>query len=365
MTKYEYTANFHQHTVYSDGAGTHSEVIRAGQEAGLHVMVFTDHNVFVPGKEGWHGNLLALMGIEVNDTTQHPEHSHFLALGVDRDLNEYASNPQALIDKVNQLGGAGFIAHPFERAAPRFGEGEIPWKHWQVQGYTGLEIWNYMSEFKSFLTGKPRAAYAAFFPDRFITAPFPETLAKWDELTRAGQKIVAIGVADAHAQTYSMGPITRKVFPYRYLFSAVRTHLLSDEPLSRDVPTAKKQVLDTLKAGHCFVAYDLIGDTTGFSFTAQNADDQMIFSDAATNIAIQGDEISLGKLSMLTLNVSVPARAEIRLLKNGEIVATERGQSLQFMVSDPGVYRVECYKVHKTKWRGWIFSNPIYVRAGA
>ncbi len=363
MTRHEYTANFHQHTVYSDGAGTHSELIRAGQAAGLDVMVFTDHNIYVPDKEGWYDGLLALMGIEVNDITQSPEHSHFLALGVDRDLGKYAATPQALIDKVNDIGGVGFIAHPFERAAPLFGEGKIPWKHWDVQGYTGLELWNYMSEFKSFLTSKPRAIHAAFSPDRFITAPFPETLAHWDNLTRSGQKVVAIGSSDAHGQAYSMGPITRTVFPYKNLFAAVRTHLLMPERLSKDVATAKQQVLDTLRAGHCFVAYDHIGDTTGFSFTAQNADDQMIFSDAATNIAMQGDDIALGNLNMLAFNISVPRRAEIRLIKDGIVVATERGESMQYMASEPGVYRVECYKVWKTKWRGWIFSNPIYVRA--
>ncbi len=362
---YEYTANFHQHTVYSDGAGTHTEVIRAGQEAGLNIMVFTDHNIYVSDREGWHKNLLVLMGVEVNDTTIVPEHSHYLCLGIDRNLNEYAGNPQALINTVNDTGGVGFIAHPFERAALLFGEGEIPWKHWDVQGYTGLEIWNYMSEFKSYLSSKPKAIRAAFFPDRFITAPFPETLAHWDKLTRAGHKVVGIGGADAHGQTYNMGPISRIVFPYKDLFSAVRTHLFTPEPLSRDATIAKQQVLEALRAGHCFVAYDHIGDTSGFTFTAANADNQMIFDAAqAEGVAGQGDDIAIGKLNMLTLNVTVPQRAEIRLLKDGRIIAKKRGTSLTYMASEPGVYRVECYRVFKTKWRGWIFSNPIYVRQG-
>jgi len=359
---FEYPANFHQHTTHSDGAGTHAEVIRAGQLAGLRVMIFTDHNIYVPDKEAWHGNLLTLMGIEVNDTAQTPEHSHFLALGVDRDLNEYAADPQKLIDKVNEIGGAGFIAHPFEHPAPAFGEGEFPWKHWDVSGYTGLEIWNYMSEFKSLLSGKTKAVAAAFSPDRFITAPFPETLTHWDSLLNAGRKIVAIGGSDAHAQSYSMGPVTRVVFPYKDLFGAVRTHILTDKVLSEDVPTAKLQVLNALKSGHCFVAYDHIGDTTGFSFTAVNADDQMIFSKDATQSVRQGDEIILGDLNMIALNVTVSARAEIRLLKDGKVVAKNRGVALQFIASSAGVYRVECYKVYKTQWRGWIYSNPIYVK---
>ena len=49
---HEYTANFHQHTTHSDGARTHEDVIEAGRQADLNVMVFTDHNVYVPDVEG-------------------------------------------------------------------------------------------------------------------------------------------------------------------------------------------------------------------------------------------------------------------------------------------------------------------------
>jgi hypothetical protein len=360
---YEYTANFHQHTTSSDGAAPHHEVIKAGTEANLDVMVFTDHNVYVPGIEGWYDETLALMGIEVNDTSLEPEINHYLCLGVDGDLNAYAADPQALIDAVNDGGGAGFIAHPFERPAPSFGEKAIPWLNWEVQGYTGLEIWNYMSEVKALLTGKVRAVRLAYSPDTFISAPFPETLAHWDKLTQNGQKVVAIGGSDAHGRTYNMGPLRRTIFPYPYLFSAIRTHLLLQEPLSKEPGQAKQQVLDTLRRGHCFVAYDLIGDTTGFRFTALSTEGQILFTSLyPENQTIQGGEISLGSLKLIQLAVTTPQRAEIHLLKDGAIVAQTRGQRLTHVASEVGVYRVECYKVHKTRWRGWIYSNPIYVR---
>jgi hypothetical protein len=364
MIKYfEYRANFHQHTTASDGAGTHQAVLEAGVQAGLEVMTFTDHNVYIPGLEGWYGQMLVIMGSEINDTKLVPECNHYLCLGSDRDLNEHAANPQALIDAVNANGGVGFIAHPFEHAAPKFGEGAIPWHPWEVSGYTGLEIWNYMSEFKAKLTGKVQAVRAAFEPDNFITAPFPETLAKWDELTRSGQRVVAIGNSDAHAQTYKLGPLSRTLFPYRDLFSAVRTHLLLKEPLSPDVEQAKLQVLTALRQGHCFVAYDHIGDTTGFRFNAIDAENKILFTTTTTEPhAIQGDELNFGSLNMIELTVTAPDRAEIRLLKDGQVIAKGRGTSLSHIATEPGVYRVECYRVFKTRWRGWIYSNPIYIR---
>jgi len=136
--------------------------------------------------------------------------------------------------------------------------------------------------------------------------------------------------------------------------------------LAKKVSRARQQVLDALRQGHCFVAYDLIGDTTGFRFTAAGAEGQILFTPVEpANQAGQGDEISLGALKLLQLAVSTPGRAEIRLLKDGVIVAQSRGQSLTYIASTPGVYRVECYKVYKTRWRGWIYSNPIYVRENA
>ena len=360
---YEYTANFHQHTTASDGAGTHLDVFRAGAEAGLGVMVFTDHNTVVSGVEGWYDDLLVLMGVEVNDTGIDPEINHYLCLGIDRDLKERAANPQGLIDAVNELGGQGFIAHPFERPAPAFGFGAIPWLDWGVEGYTGLEIWNYMSEVKSLLAGRAQAIHLAYHPDYFISGPFPETLAHWDDLTRSGQKVVVIGNSDAHGRTYNMGPLRRTIFPYGYLFGAVRTHLLLAEPLSKELATAKQQVLNALRLGHCFVAYDTIGDTTGFRFSAMVPEGQILFSPARSqDEAMQGDDVSLGELKLIQLHATTPDRAEIRLLKDGQVVASARGESLVHTVTEPGVYRVECYKVHKTRWRGWVFSNPIYAR---
>jgi hypothetical protein len=151
--------------------------------------------------------------------------------------------------------------------------------------------------------------------------------------------------------------------PYTYLFGAVRNHLLLPNPLSPDLATAKQQVLSCLRQGHCFVAYDTIGDTSGFRFTATSSEGQILFSQATSqNQAMQGDEIRLGNLKVVQLTATVPDRAEIRLLKDGHVIAQTRGKLLTHLASEPGVYRVECYRVHKTRWRGWIFSNPIYIR---
>jgi hypothetical protein len=331
-------------------------VAQAAAQAGLDVIVFTDHNVWVADKEGWYAHpetgqeVLLLMGEEVHDGTRSPQANHYLCLGVDRELREYALLPQLLIDAVKECGGAGFIAHPHERAAPLFNEPDLPWVDWDVTGFTGIELWNYMSEFKNYLVSKPAAVLAAFFPSLFIQGPPSETQALWDDLMRHGQRVVAIGGSDAHANVYSLGPLKRAVFPYSYLFRAVNTHLLLDAPLSRDLPAAKEQVLNALHAGRAFVAYDLAGGSRGFRFKATTQDQSVSM----------GDELGLN--GSVRLYVSSPLPARLRILQDGREVARGRGQKLAYVTDQPGVFRAEAYRRYRFKDRAWVFSNPIYVR---
>lgn len=355
-SKFEIVGNFHLHTNHSDGGGSHRQVARAAAEAGLDVIIYTDHNVWVPDQEGWYTHpetgrrVLLLMGEEVHDEDRSPEANHYLCLGVERDMAEYAPQPQALINAVERYGGLGFIAHPVERSAPLFGEPELPWVDWGVTGFTGIELWNYMSEFKAYLPSKLSAILAAFFPSLFISGPFKETLVLWDKLLCNGGKVVAIGGADAHANVYSLGPLERPIFPYEYLFKAVNTHLLLDAPLSIDLKPARAQVLNALRAGHAFVTYDLAGDSRGFRFTATTRQ---------TSVSM-GDEIYLN--DSVTLHVTSPLAASLRLLKDGREVARTRGKELTYRTDEPGIFRVEAYRRYRIKHRGWIFSNPIHVR---
>jgi hypothetical protein len=351
----EVVGNLHLHTTASDGTGTHDEVSAAAAQAGLDFIVYTDHNLWLDGLEGWYQvpgtnlEILRLMGQEVNDQNREPECNHLLCHFVYLDLQPVAANPQQLIDTVIEAGGVCFLAHPFER--PGYGGGEeiYPWVNWEVSGFTGIELWNVMSEVKWRLSNTTRGIFGAYWPNWVLSAPFPEVLAKWDELLASGQKVVAIGNSDAHAKVYAKGPLRRRIYPYEYLFRAVNTHLLLDEPLARDVDQARLQILDALKRGHCFVCYDLVAPSRGFSFTATNGSSEVMMGDT---LPLQGTT---------NLFVSSPQPARLRLLKDGQVVTQTKGKILAWQTSQPGVYRVEAYRRFWGKQRGWVFTNPIYV----
>lgn len=345
------------HTPYSDGEWYHAEIAQAALRAGLDFIIVTDHNIWVNGITPYHKSedgkkkLLLITGEEIHDQTLDPQLNHLLVYNANTELAAFAYDPQLLIDKVNEAGGLAFLAHPFDGKSPLLDFGPIDWRRWDVSGYAGIELWNYMSEFVDLITSPSAAIKAATNPEAGIKGPNPKLLAKWDELTAAGQRVVAIGNADAHSTTYHMFGRSAVIFPYEMLFRAVNTHLLLNQPLDGDYDHDTQLIYSAMRSGHCYVGYDVPAPTRGFRFSGQGELGQ----------AIMGDEVAAG--AGMTLQVSAPAKAELRLLRNGKVVAQKDADTnLMHITSEPGVYRVEAYLEYKGHKRGWIFSNPIYIK---
>ncbi|NTV36943.1 MAG: hypothetical protein HGA53_08320, partial [Anaerolineaceae bacterium] len=276
------------HTRFSDGSGTHRKIGQAALQSGLDVVITTDHNVLVKGMDSIYQDgerrVLMIVSEEVHDQARDPQKNHLLAIGAEKELSTFARDPQILIDQVKMNGGLSFIAHPNDHAMKAFGEGDISWVDWDVHGFTGIELWNGLSEMKDRAHNKLQAVFLALFPQFLAEGPLPETLAKWDELLISGQKVVAVGGSDAHALHMSLGPLHREIFPYEFHFQAINNHLLTPGPISGDMEADKAMVLAALAQGHSFIGYDLPASTRGFRFSAQGQD----------GTAGMGDEIALG-----------------------------------------------------------------------
>jgi len=365
---FEAIGNMHIHTPYSDGEKWHEEVAHDAARAGLDFIIVTDHNVWVHGVEGYYefeeGRVLVMTGEEVHDMRRRPQANHFLVYGARQEMSRHAANPQRLINATQEAGGCGFLAHPFERSLPFFPEGgDLGWRNWEVEGYTGLEIWNYMSSFKNEvsrrmaqlpiqngLLARLSAARMALNPERHIYGPEREVLEKWDELLADGRRVTAVGNSDAHGWPMQMGPLKRTVFPYEFLFRAVNTHVLVRSELNGDVEHDSALILNAIGKGNSWVGYDMARPTKGFRFSGKGV-----------NKGIVGDEIKLG--TGATLQALAPARANIRLIHGGEVVAqVENEENLTHTPVDPGAYRVECTIQYEGAERGWIYSNPIYLK---
>jgi predicted metal-dependent phosphoesterase TrpH len=161
----EIVANIHMHTTYSDGHTTHAGIAAAALKTDVDVVIVTDHNVWVNGVDRFYQEkdrrVLLLAGEEIHDPNRQPQKNHLLVVGAGRELAPYAPDPQKLLDQVQLSEGLAFLAHPNESALAIFGEDDISWVNWEVHGYTGLEVWNHLSEIKTAIRS---IFHAVYFP---------------------------------------------------------------------------------------------------------------------------------------------------------------------------------------------------------
>jgi hypothetical protein len=127
----------------------------------------------------------------------------------------------------------------------------------------------------------------------------------------------------------------------------VRLHVLIEE----NKPLDETSLIEAIRAGHCFIGFDFLGDSSGFAFEAENPPRVQW---------IQGDEIYLQPDAKLRIQSPIPGR--VMIFKDGSVFLDENGiTSKEIPIKDRGVYRAEVY-LPQLGNRLWIISNPIYVR---
>lgn len=351
----ELLCNLHIHSKYSDGSGDFLEIMRSAYSSGLDVIITTDHNVLVSNSEGYfgtpHHKVLHLVGEEVHDQTRNPQHNHALVIGCPIEAASHAGDPQGLINFVKAHGGLIFLAHPFEKSLPLFHEEAITWISWDVENYTGIELWNGFSEFKTLVHNLPTALFYAFFP-RFIPhRPLPEMLEKWSELLSQGKRVSAVAGSDSHALLFQKGLFKKTIFPYEYHFTSINNHLLVPHGLTGNLEADRDMVFTALSMGSNFIAADGIASARGFSFTIEN--DEYQASQGETMVIHHG----------ATLKVTLPSQADVAVYRDQACIFTSPNiDKAAIAINEKGAYRVEVSCFHLGKKRGWIYSNPIYIR---
>jgi len=341
----------HVHSTYSDGTGTVPEIAAAARSNGLDFVLLTDHDTLAArdeGEEGWHDGVLVLVGEEVSP---HRE-NHYLAFGLERPIAHAGLSPQAIVDRVNEAGGFGFLSHPFSKGSERFRRGGqgMPWRDLECHGYTGLELWSFVTDTAERVNSIRQLLRFIAAPGRFIDHPPRRNLERWDDIC-SRRRCVALGGVDAHQVGIRIkGRVPLRLMAYRRSFRHLRTHLLADAPLRGDLEHDRRVVYAALRAGRAYLAVDSLAPAHGFRFWAETSE---------RGTAEMGDEAGSGEW---VFRVQAPRPARLVLIRDGEAVSRTAGAALEHWSDEPGVYRVEAYLDAHGRERTWILSNPIYVR---
>ncbi len=325
----EYVGVVHVHSFLGGhSAGTFSEIIAAAQANRLQFVIMTEHteanyDTAAMTLNGTHGGVLFINGNEVS-----------------------RENGDRLLELPEEI---SIAAYPEE------------FKNWDTPGLDGVEVYNVFTNARRvnpvvafFDVVWSKRAYPELIFANYFERP-DESLKKWDQAL-ARTKLTAVGGNDAHSNIgVSLKDGSGKTLlgvqldPYEVSFRLVRLHVLIEKNRPVDGPS----VMHAVRTGHCFIGFDFLGDTSGFSFEAESQGEKKV----------QGDEIALRQDTRL--RVRTPVSSRIVVVKDGVVVLDESGvKAKELPVTERGVYRVEVYlpQLGPVGQNPWIISNPIYVR---
>ena len=348
---HEVAGVIHVHSTYSDGTGTVPEIAAAARANRLDFLLLTDHDTLAArdqGEEGWHDGVLVLVGEEVSPYRE----NHYLAFGLERPIDHAGLEAQQIVDRVNEAGGFGFLSHPFSKGSERFRRGGqgMPWRDLECAGYTGIELWSFVTDSAERVNSIPELLRFVAAPGRFIDHPPRRNLELWDEICRK-RPCVALGGIDAHQVGIRVkGRVPLRLMAYKRSFRHIRTHVLVETPPVGELERDRETLFGALRAGRAYIAVDSVAPARGFRYWAEASEGRRIE---------MGAEAGAGEW---VLRAQTPRPARITIVRDGDVVAEGQGEALDHWTDQPGVYRVEAYLAAHGRERTWILSNPIYLR---
>ena len=380
----EYRANLHVHSAFShDSRGKIDDIVAAAKAAGTDILMFTEHpaahyDVWLDGHQGLKEGVLLIPGAESTGMLVYPRQS----------IKEFTTaKAQELSEVVRGREGLTFLSHLEERM------------DWEIQGLTGVEIYNTHADVKDEkrLLGsmknplwllKAGEMYQRY-PQEALSSlqDYPaDYLKRWDQLCQqaphtgvsandAHQNIgLTVRLADEDQVRVEDGLgeqlllLEKKAFailqpipadakvgttlfqmrldPYENSLRHVGTHLLLTE-------LSQPAVWDALNHGRAYVAFDWMADATGFDYALRSGESRFEM----------GSQLAWNE--GLTLTGVSPLPARWRLIRNGEIILQTDGATFTANATIPGNYRVELWLKLGGEDRIWILSNPIYLSSPA
>jgi len=376
----DYQGVCHSHSEIShDSCVPFDEILRVMKETGRDFILMSDH--CVDGKADyslhWRGvkdGVLFAPGFEM--------YEGFMPWGLPTDtVLECGEDLDTLAQRIDELGGLLFFAHTEE---PR---------RWDLPQLKGMEIYNLHTDFLD-------EELPPLIPDLILNlGKYPDLtfrlifdrqtaiLANWDHLNET-RRIVGIAANDCHQNNgfigtyteqgtvrvrdtspktvgeYSLNALTRPLVrllfgplepgrelfhvqldPYERMTRFVATHILANE-------LHEQAILAALEQGRVYIGFDMIVDSTGFTFLAESGGQR----------ATMGDTLPFADGLILHAASPVPCRFTIK--RHGESVHQTEGVDMTWTPVEAGKYRVEAELDICGEWVPWVYTNPIEITAG-
>jgi hypothetical protein len=350
LTHQDFAGVIHVHTSLGGHSLASLEELIEGAK-GLGFVVVTEHtaNLIDTAALTLNGTFNGTLFVGGNELDTHTGDRFLLIPGTHEAYVRRNTETPEFLPPFQKEGRLAFVTYPEK------------FKSWTTSNFDGVEVFNLSTSTRD-------VSYPLFIFDmlwayrnhsdlalaKHLMRP-DANLEKYDEAAR-NRRITLFAGSDAHSNIgfHFLGDQTGKKLlrfkfdDYAAVFRVVRTHVL----LENGRALTRETLLEALREGHCYIGFDVLGDTKGFSFSAGGR--------------IQGDEVMLA--AGLRLHVAAPAESRIVLLKDGKPISEASASTkLVFHPTDPGTYRVEVFMDSLGRpfdSLPWILSNPIYIRQG-
>ncbi|MDP1719193.1 MAG: hypothetical protein Q8L24_02090 [bacterium] len=328
----------HTHCYLShDSRGTPEEISRAAQKNGIRWVIFTDHlRKLPPGNyPNYVNGVLFIYGSERNGPEKSSQFWASLkdlppTLHLHGHLERFCRLPDE--EKWKLVDGKSFALLNDDK--------------WQP--LDAIELVNFHA---NAFENSPKILGAAFFkPEDLydgLLVPLPELFDYWQTLAKKADRPIPIFAApDAHQNIKILGI---QMDPYELTLGLISTHIW----IERGKELNRESIFEAIKQGRTYIAFDYLGDPTGFQFSAVVTNDAYYQTLYTGGIAV-GPKYLLVKLP----DSENTPETEIRLYRDNHLDSIGVGGNTEIENPAPGFWRTEIWKHGKL----WIISGQILIK---
>lgn len=347
---YDYKIVLDVYSHLSSGSGNALSIAEEARKARLNFVLISDTNSYYDlDTDKYLSGVGMLSGAKVVDENRQfiyysPVNKNFFK----KEPKSFSQDSEALIIESHQ------INEPYELT------------RLSTLNFDGLEVLNFKSIAQkswkeSRLSTIWSILYYPFNPRLALTRLYKEPSAEiaiFDQLSQLKKVNFFVG-AEATARAIPFADWLVKFPSYEMSFNIASQHVFLTSELTGDIAADSKKILTALKRGHSYVAFDALGDASGFE----------AYITEGRKKVFTGEDVTF--TGNLRLYYKLPAEPipfyEVVLYKNGQRVDHLNTFEGLFAIDAPGVYRIQVRLSptfplpDATKWITWVYTNNFYV----
>ena len=322
----DYRGIIHCHSDLShDSKGSFAGLRKAAERRDVDFIVTTDHwskTLYGQSRRGMYGGTLFIAGAELRKA----DGVTILAVPLPANFTPQ-SDWQTNAETLHKSGSLALAAHT------EFSERN------QIAKLDGAEIWNVHAESIEGSVPHVTSSYLHLaWPinlDLAFLVRNVDGAKRWHDAETAKEKIVPAFAGDDNHENYPF-------IGYERTFLLSSTHVWAKN-------LTEPAILDAIKNGRGYVAFEVFGRAEGFRAYVSSSDG---------SIALPGSTVSFGKSQFLNVAAIACYSCTIQILRNGKQYVEEKSDTARIAISEPGIYSAVVYR----NGHPWIFSNSIAVQ---